>query len=258
MSDTVSHAEFDDFFCTQRFDFKDSYIGGETVRFSFTINTGSMLTLSDGGYFYEFVPGWFNAIPVESYTFKWKLSDHVLSHNASAIEDGYAVWQGSLDCGGYVSMQVAYDESAFDPMTPPAVYTPFDGSDAYNSLTSDRIALGILFGAIALLLVIPQVFVVDCFVSYHRGRGFLRGYGHHHHVYGHNNPHYEKAAIVRGASGGGHYYRGGRSGGGFACACACACACAGGGRAGCSQKNTTALSEGEEKRTVLPILRYKK
>ena len=83
-----------------------------------------------------------------------------------------------------------------------------------------------------LLLGLAEMYLVDSFVSYNRGRGFLRGYGHHVHVYGYHNPRYISARNRHNASSGG---RGGFSGGG--CACACACACAGGGRAGCSQKD---------------------
>ena len=114
--------------CTHCFYFDDAYSSGETVQFSFTINARDMLALSNEGYFYEFVPGWFNEIAVESYTFKWKLSDHVLSHNAPAIEAGYAVWKGSLSYGGYVPMQIRYDDSAFDSGTPLLRMYPLTGA----------------------------------------------------------------------------------------------------------------------------------
>ena len=46
-------------------EFAESYSAGETVKFSFTVNQGSMLCKSIEGYFYRFVPSWFNKIPVE-------------------------------------------------------------------------------------------------------------------------------------------------------------------------------------------------
>ena len=59
-------------------------------------------------------------------------------------------------------------------------------------------------------------------------------HGYYIHTYGRSNPHYIRARDRYNAT---HSRSsGGRSGGG--CACACACACAGGGRAGCSQKDT--------------------
>lgn len=80
----------------------------------------------------------------------------------------------------------------------------------------------------AALLSIAEVYIVDCYVSYGRGRGFLTGHGYHVHAYGRSNPHYIRARDKYNAT---HS----RSGGGGR---GCACACAGGGRAGCSQKDT--------------------
>ena len=82
------------------------------------------------------------------------------------------------------------------------------------------------------LILLGEIMIIDGFVSYGRGRGFVRGYGYHVHTYGRVNPHYTSARDAHNSGS-----RGGARGGG-GCACACACACAGGGRAGCSQKDT--------------------
>ena len=115
-----------------------------------------------------------------------------------------------------------------------------------------------------LIAVVASVlYVVDCFVSYRRGRGFLRGYGHRIHTYGRVNPHYRRAANAHAASNSGRGYGGGSRG----CACACACACAGGGRAGCSRKDTKEvrpydsvgeLSNSLPKKSENPIVKNKK
>ena len=89
-------------------------------------------------------------------------------------------------------------------------------------------------------MLVGELFIVDSYVSYNRGRGFLRGYGHPLHVYGYSNPRYTEAQMEK--SGGSH--RGGTYRGG---GCACACACAGGGRAGCSQKDTYKVKSPEAK-----------
>lgn len=237
ISDTIIRSEpyQDEDYYSHRFYLKDSYKGGETVQFSFTINVPNLLMSRKGDYIYEFVPSWFNEIPVEEFIFKWKLSGHVLSHNATSTEDGYAVWRGKLDCGGYVNMAVRYEHAAFNPVIPPVPYKTFDDSGAYNALEEEKFSVGALLGLICLAMVAWEVYIIDGFVSYHRGRGFLRGYGHRVHTYGRVNPHYSRAYRAHNSSSGG--------GGGRGCACACACACAGGGRAGCSQKNTTALTD---------------
>lgn len=223
--------------------FKRPYFGGDTLEFSFRVNQGSMLCADNDGYFYEFIPGWFNATPVESYTFQWKENDQFLSANADRERFSYHVWEGSLDCGDYVVMKTRYHESAFDRENT-VKYVPFEG-DAYNELTDSKAAIVVLCVLGILVLVAIEVNMIDSFVSYNRGRGFLRGYGYHVHTYGYVNPRYRREQSARQAlSSSGSRYRGGFSGGG--CACACACACAGGGRAGCSQKDTTEVRKPEK------------
>lgn len=237
LSDTVARdsAFTEEGYVSHRFYFKDSYVGGETVQFSFAINVPGLLMMQKGIYLYEFVPGWFNEIPIESFVFRWKLSGHVQSHNAPATEDGYAVWKGSLACGEYISMLVRYDTAAFTPTTPALPYTPFDTEGAYDALEEEQTSIRFILGIAIVAMMAWEVYIADCFVSYHRGRGFLSGYGHRIHTYGRVNPHYTRAYRTHNPPSAG-------GGGGRGCACACACACAGGGRAGCSQKDTTPLS----------------
>ena len=224
----------EDGYSSHRFYFKDSYRGGETVSFSFKINVDGLLMSSRTGYIYEFVPGWFNEISVREYVFRWKLTEGMEAHNAPESVDGYAVWQGSLGCGEYVNLKVSYRSDAFRPVVSPLLYTAFETDGAYDALEEEQIIVRVLLVLAVAAMGAWEVYIADCIISYRRGRGFLRGYGHRVHTYGRVNPHYHRAYVAHNASSGGY-----RSGGG--CACACACACAGGGRAGCSQKNTTAV-----------------
>lgn len=206
-------------------DFKEAYLGGDVIEFSFKINQKDMLCKNETGYFYEFIPGWFNAIAVEQYEFLWDL-------------DGAKdyVQRGSLDYGQYSKMFVQYGANDFSGCQT-AQYKPFTGEGASNELKEDKTAVLVICCVAAALLIIAEVYIVDCYVSYGRGRGFLTGHGYHVHAYGRSNPHYTRARNRYMAKHGGR--SGGRFGGrGGGCACACACACAGGGRAGCSQKDT--------------------
>ena len=214
-----------------RLDLDRAYQGGETLELSFVIRQHDMLCEDENGYFYEFVPGWFNATPVERYTFRWISEQAVVSTNADDERDSYYVWEGSMDCGTYVKMDVRYRDTSFAG-SQTVRYRPFDDSGVSNDLETDKIAIVVLMILLVVILLVVELNLADSFVSYHRGRGFLRGYGHHVHVYGYVNPRYRTERDLHSASGSG---RGGFSGGG--CACACACACAGGGRAGCSQKD---------------------
>lgn len=214
-------------------DLDRAYSGGEVLEFSFMINQRDMLCKDADGYFYEFVPGWFNATPVEQYTFRWAADEYIQSAVGAQLQDGYYVWGGSFQCGGYALMEVRYGSLSFvgcDTVR----YDPFDDSGTYNSLEEDKTGVIVMAIFLAAILVVVQVWIVDSVVSYHRGRGFLTGHGYHVHIYGRSNPHYIRARDKYNAAHAGR--SGGRSGGG--CACACACACAGGGRAGCSQKDT--------------------
>lgn len=202
--------------------FKETYIGGDVIEFSFKVNQRDMLCTNKFGYFYEFTPGWFNAIQVEEYVFTWRKD--------GLDED---IWRGSLDYGEYCTMFVQYDADAFTGCET-TKYEMFDGDGAYNELKGEKSGALFAFCFGAALLIIAEVYIIDCYVSYGRGRGFLTEYGAHVHVHGRTNPGYIRARHryhARASSG----RSGGRSGG---CACACACACAGGGRAGCSQKDT--------------------
>ena len=214
----------EDDYTALRLDFAQSYSGGDILEFSFKINQKLMLCKNDQGYFYEFVPGWFNAVPVDQYEFRWIRGDKPDE-----------VFRGSLDCGEYVKMFVQYGPTAFDGCNTVS-HEPFNDDGAYNELQETRIGVAIMCGLFAVLLIFAEVYIIDSYVSYGRGRGFLTGYGHHVHTYGRANPYYIRARdqhIAKTQRSGG-----GRSGG---CACACACACAGGGRAGCSQKDTFAF-----------------
>ena len=204
-----------------RLDFRKAYTGGDVIEFSFKINQKDMLCKNKSGYFYEFVPCWFNSIQVEQFEFVWCMEgsqDHVQ--------------RGSLDYGEYSKMTVQYGMDDFAGCRTVA-YVPFDGAGAYNELEENKITVLVMCCLGAGLLIIAQVYIIDCYVSYARGGGFLTGHGYHVHTYGRSNPYYIRARDKYNAK------YGGRSGGhGGGCACACACACAGGGRAGCSQKDT--------------------
>ena len=214
-----------DGYCYVRIDFPRAYMSGDTVNFSFKINQRDLLFGEGAKRYYEFVPGWFNATPVEQYTFRWKTSYDITSSNGHSNGAGWITWNGSLDCGEYVLMEVSYREGAF-PAAETVEYYPFDDEDAFNELQGSLWAFRIMTLVGALLLIVTEIYIVDSYVSYGRGRGFIRRGGYHVHHYGRVNPRYRAYRDAQNS----------RGGGGRGCACACACACAGGGRAGCSRK----------------------
>jgi len=222
-SNILTHGKYtaEDYVSLQLY-FDKGYSAGEVVEFSFRVNQKDMLCKDESGYFYEFVPCWFNAIQVERFVFTWRME-----------ESRDYVQRGSLDYGEYSVMKIQYDLDDFAGCETVS-YQPFDDEGAYNSLQEDKVGVIVLCCMVAALLIIAEVYIVDSYVSYTRGRGFLTGHGYHVHTYGRTNPYYIRARDRYNAKHGG----GRTGGGGGGCACACACACAGGGRAGCSQKDT--------------------
>lgn len=225
----TAYRDIYDGFCYVHLDLPRAYKAGETLEFSFRINQKNMLCADGDLRFYEFVPGWFNATPIAEYTFRWKAEESLVQTNADSRDASWHVWSGSMECGQYVLMELQYEDGAF-PFAQTVAYHPFDDSGVYNDPAELKIGIRIVMVFFILLLVVAEVYIIDSYVSYNRGRGFLTGYGHHIHHYGRVNPRYARERDRHSSRGGG-----GGSGG---CACACACACAGGGRAGCSQKDT--------------------
>jgi hypothetical protein len=231
LSDTISsYAKIkDEDYVALRLNFRKSYYGGDTLSFSFKITQGDMLCHKHMGYLYEYVPGWFNSTPVEHYEFRWKRSETCTHAERANVEDGYYVWYGRLNPGEYQKLYLEYSAEAFEGAHSVAHYD-FDDDGAYDALHEEKIGIVILMIFFDVVLLIIEIYIIDSYVSYSRGRGFLVGYGHRVHVYGRTNPHYISARNKHASSRGG-------GGGGRGCACACACACAGGGRAGCSRKD---------------------
>lgn len=186
------------------FNLNRGYRRKETARIRFQVHQERMLCKSFDGSdsaFYEFSPGWFNAIRVERYRFIWNLSGEPLSHNADHAQGGKLFWEGTLDKGETRSMEVSYPLDAFtDPEL--VKWRPYEtGRDSGEGAGLPGVKYIVLYTLIAAFCVgMPSG------GSYRHGRG----------------------------------YRSGGGGGGCACACAgcaCACACAGGGRAGCANKD---------------------
>lgn len=233
---------------TLRLFFEESYIDGETFDFGFTVNQKSMLCRNDGGYFYEFVPSWFNSVPVKSFCISWKNSENIKYAEYDYLKDGYINLSGELPCGEYIKINVSYNDAFFDEAAAVTAYTPFDPGGVYNELAAEKSAPMFILIMFVVVFGLIELHSIDSLVSYVRGRGFLRSNGQYVHLYGGLNPVQKHISMVNarrtfGTTGRGGYYR---SGGGFTsggCACACACACAGGGRAGCSQKDTSSVSK---------------
>lgn len=192
-----------------RVDFTKKYYKGEVFTFSFTIHQSYMYMLEDDSIKYSFTAGWFEDIEVKNITIKWNKMWVAESTAKSVSEDGkYLVWKSqNLPEGDHFSTSVRYPSGTF--------------STDENKQYVERSSGGLSTKAIVIIVIVLVVLVLLLLWldDYGGGSGFGGGY------------HSTFISSCAGCA---------------SCAsCACACACAGGGRAGCSIKDTYRGHEGK-------------
>lgn len=99
-----------------RLDLDKSYYKGETIVMEFEIVQDYMYQvdkLKEGETVYEFTPGWFDEINVDSLTIRWNAEKVESSSPSSLMEDGYYVWTTSLKMGKKFSVSVTYPNTAY-------------------------------------------------------------------------------------------------------------------------------------------------
>ena len=132
-----------------------------------------MLATDGNEIFYEFIPGWFNYIEVKHYSFNFLEYGNIASHNGDSQDSKWLTWEGSLDYGYYRRMRVTYN--SFDAAV--VRYKKFDESGSYDGIAFDRSVMRVGMILLIVLMAVGEVFIVDPYVSYNLGHGFLHGYG---------------------------------------------------------------------------------
>ena len=163
----------DEGYCYADVYFKRPYEAGETLEFSFKINQEWVLATDGNEIFYEFIPGWFNYIEVKHYSFNFLEYGNIASHNGDSQDSKWLTWEGSLDYGYYRRMRVTYN--SFDAAV--VRYKKFDESGSYDGIAFDRSVMRVGMILLIVLMAVGEVFIVDPYVSYNLGHGFLHGYG---------------------------------------------------------------------------------
>lgn len=191
-----------------RVDFDRAYYEDEIVSFDYTIHQSYMYVIEKDSNIcrYSFTPGWFEEIEVKNITIKWS-DENVIESTCQKHEDGYLIWQTSLDMGERLNASVKYNLDVFTT-NENEQYTEESGETS----SSGGAVLIVILVIVAIVLIV--LFIV-CFCSddYHGGFGG----GHSTYIHTHSSCARSSCACVS--------------------SCACACACAGGGRAGCSKKD---------------------
>lgn len=187
-----------------RIDFKRQYSAGETVKFSYSIHQSYMYAIEEDKHLcrYSFTPGWFEEIEVNHIRIRWNDSN-IIESNAPKTEDGYLIWESSLDMNERLNASVKYNLDAFDT-NPDEQYQEGD-----SGISGTMIVIVVIIIIVVILLII--------WAASDDGYNSRSGFG------GRSTTYIHTSSCVRSSC---------------ACvSCACACACAGGGRAGCSLKD---------------------
>lgn len=237
--------------------------GKSQVEFAFKVHQSHLFTMNDDNTAsFNFTPGWFEEICVQSLTVRWRNYDGFLADNTGTDGD-YLTWQfGPLGHGERVSVNVTVPIVTADGYAAENEKTAQDvaASPVENTYQEDDSAEGMTAAVVTLLVVLLIVFAVSARTPrWHGGMGMDDAAAW---IWYSNNLHtirmrrgapppagYHAVDPPAGFQAGGGSTRGGGAGrsdtshhSGCVCACACvscacACACAGGGRAGCSVKN---------------------
>ena len=97
--------------------FDRNYYKDEIVSFDFALTQDyiyEMNLLTDGETVYQFTPGWFDEINVDSLVIHWK-GDNTISVTPAAIMDGgYYTWETSLPKGAQFQISVTYPNDAYN------------------------------------------------------------------------------------------------------------------------------------------------
>lgn len=185
-----------------RIDLDKEYHAGDILTIEYSIHQSYMYIVEEDSHLvrYSFTAGWFPEINVKNIKVLWN-ADNVIEASTDKKENGYYIWEDSLNMDERFNVSVKYNSDVFDYNLDEQYVEGADGSG--------DIAIAIVF---VILVIIIIVFVVCVLASSYDG-----GFG----------------------GGGGFFVSHSSCASGCACAssCACACACAGGGRAGCTKKD---------------------
>lgn len=194
-----------------RVDFDRAYYEDEIVSFDYTIHQSYMYIIERDSNIcrYSFTPGWFEEIDVKNITIKWS-DENVLESTCQKQDDGYLIWQSSLESGERLNASVKYNLDVFTT----------NENEQYTDDSGEKSASGkagtIFIVVLVVILVVLLIIACFCDDDYHGGFGGGR------------------STYIRTS----HYHSScARSSCACVSSCACACACAGGGRAGCSKKD---------------------
>lgn len=207
-----------------RIDFDRKYEKNEIVKFDFSIHQSYMYILEDDKHIcrYSFTPGWFDDIDVKHMKIMWS-NINVLDSTASIEDDGFLIWEkDNMSAGARMNASVKYNMDVFSTNPDQQFVDEVKADRNHNDSINYKKAIIVIIVIIVIVVGIVWLCVKFGGDDYHGGWGG----GSSTYIHTHSSCVHSSCACVS------H--------------CACACACAGGGRAGCSIKDTYTGGEGRD------------
>ena len=140
-----------------RIDFDRKYYKDEVVSFEFELVQDYLYEMNlytEGETVYEFTPGWFGDLKVDSLTVRWNgVLAESWSPSCEIDASGYLTWTSSLGKGEKFTVSVTYPNSAFS-FDESKTLTKSGGGDYYEESSGGYSALGglVTFAVVALIV----------------------------------------------------------------------------------------------------------
>lgn len=166
--------------------FNESHYKGDIVDFAYRVNMDHMYLMDlDSGYTeYNFTPGWFDEIEVDSMVIKWNAEKAELWAPNCLVKDGYYTWEYSnLSPGETKTVSVSYPNDAYsfvewEDNSSDYYYDDYD--DGYDFSEHSVVGnifyvLGIIIGGIFILALMfcPILIPIGIAVwAFNKNRGF--------------------------------------------------------------------------------------
>lgn len=189
-----------------RIDLDKEYYANEVLTLEYTIHQSYMYIVEEDSHLvrYSFTAGWFPDINVKNIKVLWN-ADNVIEASTNRKENGYYIWEDSLNMDERYNVSIKYNADVFD----------YDLEQQYVEGSSTD--AGDVIAVILLILVaIGLIAFVCCIVFDDYDGGYSGGGRTSVFIHSHSSCASSCACVS---------------------SCACACACAGGGRAGCTKKD---------------------
>ncbi len=164
--------------------FNTAYTTDDIFDFSFSLRHKDIRESDKDGFFYDFTAPWFNFVPVDAFFFMLNNPEECKNTNADEYSDEFCVWRGTLACGEFKRLTVQYGNSFVDAESTVTEPSAYNGLELYRKKVIYYIVL------LEIILICINISILDCIISFFRGKGILKTRNIYVHIEGRKNPSY--------------------------------------------------------------------